>query len=72
MTLQASPTWTKQVAQVQEPPHSATMLATPLRNPISITVEPISAWARMDGTIMFNEGNLPAWELCHAQLFIRR
>jgi len=41
--LQASSTCTRQVAQVQEPPHSATMLATSLRCAVSITVEPISA-----------------------------
>ena len=41
--LQASSTCTRQVAQVQEPPHSATILVTSLRSAVSITVEPISA-----------------------------
>ena len=38
-----SSTCTRQVAQVQEPPHSATMLAMSLRSAVYMTVEPISA-----------------------------
>jgi hypothetical protein len=42
-SMNASSTYTWQVAQAHAPPHSASIPGTPLRIAFSITVEPFSA-----------------------------